>query len=195
MLDDLVTKEALTEPYRMFTSRAEYRLLLRQDNADLRLREYGYQLGLIDAQQYARLQHKKERITSELQRLQYVHKQVDGKGYSLAQLLSRPEMEYSDLMRLYPDAVMDHGEEINNQISLNIKYAGYLARQEGEVQKMEHIERIQIPIDLDYNLVGSLSTEARQKLKQHRPATVGAASRIAGVTSADLLVLMVFLSK
>lgn len=195
MLDDLVTKEALNEPYRMFSSRAEYRLLLRQDNADLRLREYGYQIGLIDAQRYARLQEKKECIAHALHRLHHHHKQIDGKGHSLAQLLARPEMEYSDLMNHYPESVMDHGEEINTQISLNIKYAGYITRQEGEVKKMEHVERLQIPSDVDYKEIGSLSTEACQKLHMHRPATVGAASRIAGVSSADLLVLMVFLNK
>lgn len=194
MIDDLVTK-GLDEPYRMFTSRAEHRLLLRQDNADLRLRRYGYELGLIDAGRYAKLEHKENMIASESQRLAKIYKQINGKGYSLAQLLCRPEYTYAELLKDYPEAVTDHGAEINFQIELNLKYAGYIERQTGEIQKLAHIENVRIPEKFDYASVLGLRNEAKQKLSHHQPHNLGQASRISGVSPADISVLLIALSK
>lgn len=194
MIDDLITK-GLDEPYRMFTSRAEYRLLLRQDNADLRLRAKGYELGLIDHARYARVLEKQRTIDDEAKRLGTIYRQVEGKGYSLAQLLCRPEQDYNTLLSTYPDAVKDHGTEINFQIELQLKYAGYIHRQHSEIAKLSHIESIRIPGTLDYNSVQGLRTEAKQKLTHHKPSTLGQASRISGVSPADLSVLMIALEK
>lgn len=194
MIDDLVTK-GLDEPYRMFTSRAEYRLLLRQDNADLRLRHYGYERGLIDEARYQRLQHKKERIESEIQRLQKVYKQVDGKGNTLAQLLCRPEKIYEMLLQEYPEDIRDYSEEINFQIELSLKYAGYINRQQSEINKLEHIEKITIPKTFDFSTIVGLRNEAKEKLSHASPASVGQASRIPGVSPADISVLMIALKK
>jgi tRNA uridine 5-carboxymethylaminomethyl modification enzyme len=190
MIDDLVTK-GLEEPYRMFTSRAEHRLLLRQDNADLRLRKYGYELGLIDAARYARLQHKEQTLENECLRLQTIWKQVDGRGVTLAQLLCRPENTYSSLMLDYPEAMQDHGSEINFQIELNLKFAGYIQRQQSEVIKQSHSENMKIPQGFDFSLVTGLRAEARQKLIQINPQNVGQAARISGVSPADITVLMI----
>jgi tRNA uridine 5-carboxymethylaminomethyl modification enzyme len=192
MIDDLVTK-GLDEPYRMFTSRAEHRLLLRQDNADLRLRRYGYELGLIDAARYAKLQHKEKLLAEETARLHTVFKQCQGKGFSLAQLLCRPENTYSSLMEMYPDAIQDHGEEINLQIELGAKYAGYIDRQMSEISKLSHIENIRVPQDFDFMTVHGLRNEAKQKLSKVLPQNLGQASRISGVSPADITVLMVAL--
>lgn len=194
MIDDLVTK-GLDEPYRMFTSRAEHRLLLRQDNADLRLRRYGYELGLIDQQRYDRLQKKERIIQEEVIRLQKVFKQVNGKGYSLAQLLCRPENSYSGLLTTYPEALIDHGAEINFQIELEMKYAGYIERQQGEVAKLSHVENIRIPEDFDFTSVHGLRLEAKQKLNKLKPQNLGQASRISGVSPADISVLMIALMR
>ena len=128
MIDDLVTK-GLEEPYRMFTSRAEHRLLLRHDNADLSLRGYGYELGLIDTGRYDKLRHKERTILEESPRLEKIFRQLEGKGYSLAQLLCRPENSYASLLRDFPEVMQDHGADINFQIELNYKYAGYISRQ------------------------------------------------------------------
>ncbi len=193
MIDDLVTK-TLDEPYRMFTSRAEYRLLLRQDNADLRLRHYGYQLGLIDEQRYQKLCHKKETIETECKRLEKVHKQINGKGASLAQLLCRPEMSYKQMLETY-DELEDHGEEINFQVEWNLKYAGYLSRQQQDVARFEEIERITIPQTFGYESLIGLRQEAKEKLARFSPQTVGQASRISGVSPADIQVLMIALRK
>lgn len=194
MIDDLVTK-GLDEPYRMFTSRAEHRLLLRQDNADLRLRRYGYELGLIDAGRYARLEHKERTLAEEAVRLGKVFKQVGGRGYSLAQLLCRPENTYASLLKAYPEAMIDHGEEINFQIELNTKYAGYIGRQQTEVAKLSHVENIRVPLDFDFTTVQGLRNEARQKLAKANPQNLGQASRISGVSPADISVLMIALMR
>lgn len=194
MIDDLITK-GLDEPYRMFTSRAEYRLLLRQDNADLRLRPYGYQLGLIDAMRYQRLLEKQRTIEEESTRLSKTFRQADGKGYSLAQLLCRPDNSYATLLEQFPDALLDHGVEINYQIELKHKYAGYIERQYAEVEKMAHIESIRVPLGFDFSAVQGLRTEARQKLSHHQPASLGQASRISGVSPADISVLIIALEK
>lgn len=192
MIDDLVTK-GLDEPYRMFTSRAEHRLLLRQDNADLRLRRYGYELGLIDGQRYGKLVEKEQAIEKETERLAKVFKQLNGKGYSISQLLCRPDVTYASLLKEYPDSVVDYGEDINFQIELNLKYAGYISRQETEINKLAHVENIMIPQGFDFSKVLGLRNEARQKLGKANPQNLGQASRISGVSPADISVLMIAL--
>jgi tRNA uridine 5-carboxymethylaminomethyl modification enzyme len=192
MIDDLVTK-GLDEPYRMFTSRAEHRLLLRQDNADLRLRQFGYEIGLINEKQYAKLLYKQNTLAEETQRLEKVYKQLNGKGFSIGQLLSRPETTYSSLMQEYPDLLKDHGEEINFQIELNFKFAGYIGRQNSEVAKLAYLENVKISPSFNYTEVTGLRNEARQKLSKVNPQNLGQASRISGVSPADISVLMVAL--
>lgn len=194
MIDDLVTK-CLDEPYRMFTSRAEHRLLLRQDNADLRLRRYGYELGLIDRPRYERLEKKEAVINEETVRLQKIFKQKNGKGYSLAQLLCRPDITYSSLLEEFPDAIKDYGADTNFQIELNMKYAGYIGRQNGEVAKLSHVENIRVPDGFDFASVHGLRIEARQKLVKNQPQNLGQASRISGVSPADISVLMIALMR
>lgn len=193
MIDDLITKEGLNEPYRMFTSRAEHRLLLRQDNADLRLREYGYDLGLINEEQRARLHKKKAAIETETERLRKIFKQINGRGVTLAQLLCRPEVTYATLIRDYPDQVVDYGEEINAQIEYGLKFEGYIGRQESEVEKLSHLEAIRIPKEFCFTSVNGLRNEAKQKLAKAEPANLGQASRLSGVSPADISVLMVAL--
>lgn len=194
MIDDLVTK-GLIEPYRMFTSRAEHRLLLRQDNADLRLRGYGYKMGLVDAERYERMKRKEKTIAEEVERFGKVYKQVNGKSYSLAQLLCRPEINYSQLQKDFPAEVLCHGLETNIQIELNLKYAGYIERQKGEVAKLAHVENIRIPKNFIFNDVIGLRNEAKQKLNQHQPETLGQAQRISGVSPADISVLMIAINR
>lgn len=194
MIDDLITK-GLDEPYRMFTSRAEHRLLLRQDNADLRLRRYGYEYGLIDQARWDKLKHKAEMIDSEMARFEKTFKQVKGKGFSLAQLLRRPDMTYQSLLESYPETVIDYGDAINFQIELNLKYAGYISRQNTEIERIAQVENHKIPEKFDFNLVTGLRNEAKQKLNQHNPTTLGQASRISGVSPADISVLIVEFTK
>lgn len=194
MIDDLVTK-GVDEPYRMFTSRAEHRLLLRQDNADVRLRHHGYDVGLISQEQYGRLLEKKRAIASEPDRLANLHKTFNGKVCSLAQLLARPELCYRDLIALFPDLVVDYGDDTNTQIEVQIKYKGYIARQVEEVERLATIEEIELPSAIDYHAVTGLSTEAKLRLTKTRPLNLGQASRIPGIAPADISVLMVALKR
>ena len=206
LIDDLVTKEN-HEPYRMMTSRSEYRLLLRQDNADLRLRKKGYDVGLISEEQYEYLKYKEKAIAEESERLSNTYVGGNQKvqdllnslgstelssGSSLYELIARPEISYEDLASIdthRPNLPADVIEQIN----INIKYSGYINRQLKQVESFKKLEKKMIPEDIDYNDVKSLRLEARQKLQQYRPASVGQASRISGVSPADISVLLVYL--
>jgi len=194
MIDDLVTK-GLEEPYRMFTSRAEHRLLLRQDNADLRLTEHAYEKGLVNSSRYQKLLHKRKTMQEETARLSKIWKQIDGKGITLDKFLCRPEVDYEKLLKEFPEDVQDFGKEINFQIELNLKYAGYIHRQNSEVAKLEHSENMKIPKDFNFQTVVGLSSEARQKLSQFNPLNVRQAFHISGVSPADISVLIIALAR
>ena len=185
LVDDLVTKGTI-EPYRMFTSRAEYRLLLRQDNADLRLSPIGYEIGLLPKRHYEAVQAKQTAIATEIARLE----QTRNGPESLAQLLRRPEVRYADIsnnIHLSSDTIQ--------QVEIIIKYAGYISRQQTEIARFKDLEDKQIPNNFDFGSVPSLRQEARQKLGQIRPATIGQASRISGVSPADISILLVWLKR
>jgi tRNA uridine 5-carboxymethylaminomethyl modification enzyme len=185
LIDDLVTK-GTSEPYRMFTSRAEYRLLLRQDNADLRLSAFGYEIGLLPKRNYLKFCEKEKAIVEEMNRLE----KTRVGGETLAQQLRRPEVKYQDLIDKYNLSI-----EVAQQVEIAIKYSGYISRQENEVAKFKDLEHKQIPAAFDYTLVPSLRPEARQKLGKIRPATIGQASRISGVSPADISILLVWLKR
>ena len=207
LIDDLVTKEN-HEPYRMMTSRAEYRLLLRQDNADLRLTAIGHEVGLIDEKRYQNLLKKEEQIAQEIDRVNHTNVGTSEKvqqlldsygstrltsGTTLAELIRRPELSYDKLKEIdedRPDLPWDVAEQVN----INIKYEGYIKRQMKQVEQFKKMENRKIPENIDYNEIQSLRIEAKQKLSQIRPASIGQASRISGVSPADISVLLVYLS-
>ena len=206
LIDDLVTKQTL-EPYRMMTSRAEYRLLLRQDNADLRLRAYGYRVGLVSDEEYRQVREKEKQIEEEIKRLEHTHvghtaavQEVLASagttelksGCSLADLIRRPELDYDSIAPLDPERPV-LSAAVGEQVNIHIKYEGYIQRQNRQVEQFRKKEERRIPDDIDYDDVKSLRLEARQKLKTYRPANIGQASRISGVSPADVSVLMVYL--
>ena len=186
LIDDLITK-GTNEPYRMFTSRAEYRLMLRQDNADLRLTEIGNDIGTINKRNYEFFRSKKEAIDNEVRRNKSVH---EGTA-SLEQLLKRSEMTYEML----PSKNESLSEEIKRQVEITIKYEGYISRQENEVARFRQMEDKQIPDWLDYSSIKGLRNESRQKLMEHLPATLGQASRISGISPSDVSLIMVHMKR
>ena len=206
LIDDLVTKET-HEPYRMMTSRAEYRLLLRQDNADLRLRKYGYQVGLVTEEQYRNVLEKEKQIEEEIERLSRTFVGMSSEvqdflknqgstpltsGSSLAELIRRPELDYEKIQSIDPNRPK-LPEGVREQVNIHIKYEGYIRRQQKQVEQFKKMESKKIPEDIDYEAVGSLRIEARQKLKAFGPSNIGQASRISGVSPADISVLLVYL--
>ncbi|MDE0950013.1 MAG: tRNA uridine-5-carboxymethylaminomethyl(34) synthesis enzyme MnmG [Halioglobus sp.] len=207
LVDDLVTMGTL-EPYRMFTSRAEYRLLLREDNADLRLTEHGRAMGLVNDVRWERFQSKCESIASETERLatSWVHpntpqaqalseklKNPIAREYSLAELLKRPELEYGDLASLTGDPCPD--QQAAEQVEIQAKYAGYIDRQREDIARLRRNENTPLPANIDYNAVAGLSNEVKQKLVEARPDTLARAGRIPGVTAAAVALLLIYLKK
>ena len=208
LIDDLVTKES-HEPYRMMTSRAEYRLLLRQDNADLRLTKKGYEIGLISEERYQKLLRKEELIQKEIERVEHINlgtseavqnllKQHEStpltSGTTMAELIRRPELNYEALAPVDPNRPeLDY--DVVEQVNINIKYDGYIKRQQRQVEQFKKLESKLIPEDINYDEIQSLRIEAKQKLNEMRPSSIGQASRISGVSPADVSVLLVYLER
>jgi len=186
LIDDLITKGTV-EPYRMFTSRAEYRLVLRQDNADLRLSELGHQIGILPDRNYQKFKIKAQAIADELVRLELTR----SGSQTLTQILRRPEVRYGDL----PNRNESLSTEVAQQVEITLKYEGYIDRQEVEIEKFKSMEDKRIPDWLDYGTVASLRNEARQKLNKIRPATIGQAARISGISPADVSLLLVWIKR
>ena len=207
LVDDLITMGTL-EPYRMFTSRAEYRLMLREDNADLRLTELGRNMGLVDDARWQRFSEKREAIVREQDRLAttWIHpgtpqaqelaeklKDPINREYSLADLLKRPELEFSDIANLKGEATDD--DEVAEQVAIQAKYAGYIDRQQSDIDRLRRYENMLLPEDLDYEVIAGLSNEVKQKLGEARPASLARAGRIPGVTPAAISLLLIYLKK
>ena len=206
LIDDLVTKES-HEPYRMMTSRAEYRLLLRQDNADIRLTRIGYEVGLISEERYQKLLEKERMIEEEMKRVEHTNIGTSPKvrevlerygstplssGTTLAELIRRPELSYEKLREIDEERP-ELPHDVQEQVDINIKYDGYIKRQMRQVEQFKKLENKKIPEDINYDEIQSLRIEAKQKLDQIRPASIGQASRISGVSPADISVLLVYL--
>ncbi|GAB6559252.1 MULTISPECIES: tRNA uridine-5-carboxymethylaminomethyl(34) synthesis enzyme MnmG [Bacillus] len=208
LIDDLVTK-GTNEPYRLLTSRAEYRLLLRHDNADLRLTEVGREIGLIKEERYERFTNKKLQIEQEKERLssiiikprpevQELIRSIGGSelkdGIRASDLLRRPEMTYEHIHLLVPSEV-ELSDEVTEQVEIQIKYEGYIEKSLQQVERMKKMENKKIPVDIDYDAISSIASEARQKLKDVRPLSMGQASRISGVNPADVSILLVYIEQ
>lgn len=190
LIEEIVSKE-LKEPYRMFTSRAEYRLLLRQDNADLRLREYGYTLGLINQEQHDRVVYKKRAVEKEMQTVSNTRKYHQGKVVALKSILARPEYTYEKLQKEFPDLLCQTDLEIMKEVEITCKYAGYIDRQTKEIEKLAHLEKCRIGKEFSYKNTVGLKQEAVDALERVRPENMGQASRLEGVSPADISVLLV----
>ena len=208
LIDDLVTKEN-HEPYRMMTSRAEYRLLLRQDNADIRLAKHGYEVGLLSEEQYESVQNKVKQIDEEIERLKHItiggteavnnllvslNSTPLNNGISLAELIRRPELNYEVIAKLDPERP-NLRYDVKEQVNINIKYEGYISRELKQVEHFKKLEGKLIPEDIDFDDIGSLRLEAKQKLKSYAPRSIGQASRISGVSPADISVLLVYMEQ
>lgn len=208
LIDDLVTKEN-HEPYRMMTSRAEYRLLLRQDNADLRLTKKGYEVGLISQERYEAVMAKEQMISQEIERVNSVHigankqvqellaaqgSQVLSSGITLTELIRRPELNYDVLAPIDPERP-ELPADVREQVNINIKYDGYIRRQIRQVSQFKKLEKKKLPKNFDYNQISGLRMEAQQKLNLYQPVSIGQASRISGVSPADISVLLVYLEQ
>lgn len=209
LVDDLITR-GVSEPYRMFTSRAEYRLMLREDNADMRLTEMGRKLGLVDDPRWEAFSRKQEAILREQERLkstwvnpktlpqgdaERVLGQAIEREYNLFDLLRRPDVSYASLMTLSGAGEAAQDDQVHQQLEIAAKYQGYINRQQEEVERSRYHEQLPLPEDLDYRDVKGLSIEAQQKLNKHKPQTLGQASRVSGITPAAVSLLLVYIKK